>query len=300
MKNTEIFDPFSCSVQMQVDENRIGYVIEMDVFGNVYSAESMFFDLPDAAKKISVIGNDDQLEKKINAYAGLFSFIVPLVLAGQLSTYQEPFEDVLKAVKTRLSSVNMSWEELFEYADEDTIAGLALIGLGKFSDPRSKMRFLWDRIGRIIEKMRNGNIHGDLRYLAESNISQFGSFFMYAYPLFPYMEHKYVLKHLSSFKSEKIKQFLIQELKNPHCHHYASGLIYGLLAYDSDMDVYHSIVDYYDASQKISAETLEAMCDVLINFNTSKSIEIGYELLHIENKYSAPKAFKLLFKTLRE
>jgi len=299
MKSNNIFEPFKCSVQLLIDENHIEYVLEIDVTGHVYSAKAMIFELPEAAMKLSINEGNEELERKIRAYSGLFEYIVPLVLSGRLPSYTVRFESIVQEVNSRLASVSLNWGELYDKVTEGSIAQLAFIGLGNFSEPRSKMRQIWDKISTIIEKMRDGKVHGDLKFLAEAHISDLGFFFVNIAPFFPSVDQKYVLKHLSNFKSEKLKQYLIGELKKPDCHHYVSGLIYGFLSYEgNDIDIYNAIITYFDNTKEISEETLEAMCEVLLKHNTDKSIQVGYELLNRNEEYSAPKAARLLYEHL--
>jgi len=301
MNKKEINTPFEAVVQVDIDGKKIDYLLFVDVIGHVHEARAMIYELPEMSRKLIMGTDNGELDRKIQAHCGLFRYIVPLVLAGRLPSYHESLSGLALEINKRLSIQNLKWDELLDCAAENTIAYDAIVALGNHSSDESKMRTLWEDIEFIIENKSEGNLYDKLRNVGYYHQNTVVTFFSHIIPFLNHNSQRVAFEYFENRKSNEIKKYLINELNEAYSAPYASGIIKGMKSYDSqDVDVYDAVIGFYEKTENITEDSLANICEILMKFNTAKSIEIGFEILKLNKRYSAGYAARLLYEHLED
>lgn len=297
MNATSNFMPFQFPVQVTIDGRTLDYLLTVDETGHVFEAVPTIFDLPLAAQKLILGETDGQLERKIWAYTRLFKYLVPLTLARKLPTYQEVLNPLVEEIERRLQEKGMKLQDLPDAFISSTF-GLQVLSVydpNKVASPH--LVEVWTNITSIIENLGRETGSNEIWSLGRYETNPASGFFPAIMPFLNSQMQRVAFERLEYKKKEPPKRYLLEELEVPSCQAYAEGILKALRACKSEGDdIYNAVIQFYDRSKKLNGGTLAYLIEILGNYPTLRTKEIGFEIFHLNEPYAAGYAAKSLLK----
>lgn len=297
MNATSNFIPFQFPVQVTIDGRTLDYLLTVDETGHVFEAVPTVFDLPLAAQKLILGGTDGQLERKIRAYTHLFKYLVPLALVRKLPTYQEVLTPLMEDIDRRLQEKGMKLQDLPDAFISSTfgLQVLSVYDLNKVVSPH--LVDVWTKIASIIENLGRETGSNEIWSLGRYETNPASGFFPAIMPFLNFQTQRVAFERLEYKKKEPPKRYLLEELEVSSCQPYAEGILKALRACKPEGDdIYNAVIQFYDRSKKLNGGTLAYLIEILGNYPTLRTKEIGFEIFHMNEPYAAEFAAKSLLK----
>lgn len=298
MDINDLLQPFEFSVQVSIDGRILDYLLSVDATGHVHRAEPLVFELPAITQKLILGESDGQLERKIKAYARLFRYLVPLVLAGKLPNYQEQLATLVDEINQRLSKKGILWSNL-----PDNLPSTLAFNLRKFYttqkqvDPDAKSTF--ESIEYIINNLKNESdkLEDKLKNFITLPNSIAADFFSAVLPFLDFYTQTKIFRGFAYMKSEKVKNYLLEEINVPSCEPYSGSILHALKVYGAeDSNIFDAVAGFYERldKQQISGITLINTLDVLRHYLRPRTKEIALEILRSNHQAGAYYAAEVL------
>lgn len=287
------FSPFEFALQVDIDGRNWDYVLTVDEMGQVHEAIPAIFELPASSHKMIIGESDGQLERKIRAHAGLFKYLVPLALAGKLPTYQEQLAPLVTVINQRLQEKGLEWGKLHPVALSNSLADEILRCYGENAAESEALQACWDNIIAIIEKQPPWPLD-EIDFLGQDHGQVAADFFPAITPFYPLDFQAAFYTHLKGYHAESTKQYLLQELTEPSCTPYASGIIEALEPYISeDLAIYQGVVDFCNRID-LKADLPAAALYLLTHYPLPPTQAICSKILCKGNVHQAEEATAIL------
>lgn len=283
---------FQFSVQVNIDGHTLDYLLTVDQFGQVYEASPLIFELPIVSRKLILGETDGQLERKIRAHAGLFKYLVPLVLANQLPAYQESLAPLVAEIDRRLQEQGLRWATLTPSLESESQANQVLMVYGENSGGSSTIEACWEKIIVLIEKQKSWPID-EVRFLGAQHAKIAADFFPGITPFYPIDSQHMFYENLNHSQSEGIKNYLLEELREPSCLPYANGIIYALEKYASEDPIYQAVINFYNLLEN-KENYLNTILSLLKHYPLPRTKEICLEVIDLNEPYTTPRAVEIL------
>jgi len=287
MNFSESKDRISFAVRVKVAGKEIDYLVEIDSNGMVTGAHATVFKLPLKAQYLFIGKDSDEIIRKVKAYQGLFKFIIPLMLADRLPSFKPEFASIIDEIRNHIGAAaeigNHSFLRFRSSIKE----------VEAFEESINKK--LWFEIEKLLTDLEERKSVNHLRQIIKIERGCVIELFPYIIPFFIHNAQRRIFELIGEARLVQFRQFLIEELKASFCDPYASGIIHAIteIGYGEEW-VYKSLTEYYDQSKKPTHGSLARICTGLKPFHLPRSIEIGFEVLDMENSFSAKFACDLL------
>ena len=295
MNATSNFTPFQFPVQVTIDGRTLDYLLTVDETGQVFEAVPTIFELPLLAQKLILGETDGQLERKIWGYAGLFKYLVPLVLAGKLPAYQEQLNPLVEEIKQRLQNRGLQWAELSLQSVPFSLTR-EILEVFRKGTASSALKARWEKLVFIIEN-KDGRPHDEVRFLGLHHAKLAADFFPAITPFFQLGFQDAFYANLRHVQSESLKNYLLKELNEPFSNPYASSIIYTLEKYDpADLSIYEAVLNFYKRIETNFGEGSNSwsVLSFLKHYPLPRTKEICYDILHLNQWQSSVDASEIL------
>lgn len=297
MHVAEMFPNFQFPVQVTIDGRTLDYLLTVDETGHVFEAIPTIFELPLTAQKLILGETDGQLERKIRAYTHLFKYLVPLALVRKLPTYQEVLTPLVAEIERRLQEKGMKLEDLPDAFISSTF-GLQVLSVydpNKVASPH--LVDVWTKIASIIENLGRETGSNEIWSLGRYETNPASGFLPAIMPFLNFQTQRVAFECLEYKKKEPPKRYLLEELEVPSCQPYAEGILKALRVCKSERDdIYDAVIRFYDRSKKLNGGSLAYLIEILGDYPTLRTKEIGFEIFHLNESYAAESAAKSLLK----
>jgi len=288
---------FQFPVQVNIDGHLLDYVLTVNEIGHVHQAQALIFELPASAQKLMLGEADGQLMRKIRAHIGLFKYIVPLTLAAKLSAYQEQLAPLTAEISRRLQEKGLQWAKMYPEQLSDTPADEVLMLYGKNNLKSEALRARWEKIIVLIEKQKTWPID-EVRFLGARHPKIAADFFPAIAPFYAVRDQAMFYENLQHAQSGTLKDYLLEELREPSCTPYANGILYALKKHASpeDLSIYQATVNFYSRVDP-KRDHLSAILGLLEHYPLPRTRDICLDAMDLNDPDITPKAVKVLLLT---
>ncbi len=294
MNIAEPFLPFPFAIQVNIHDRSWDFLLSIDETGQVLEAIPAVFELPVITQKLTIGETDGQLERKLWAYPNLLKYLLPLALAGKLPSHAQKLEPLLEEIKQRLQKRGLMWQQIPFETIPDSFAKQVLEAFGANAEESSNLKELWEKVVFIIENPNSWPIN-EVRFLGYNHPGFAAVFFPAITPFYEANFQPAFFENLQNAKSARVKRYLLEELARPSCLPYSSGILFALSDYtDGDKDIYDGILQFYAQSSNLDDYHFEKIMDILKQYPTPRTKEIGIEILHANKRRSALHVTKIL------
>ena len=294
MTITEPFLPFPFAIEVSIHDRNWDFLLTVDETGQVFEASPAVFELPKITQKLSIGETEDQLERKLWAYAKLLKYLLPLALAGKLPSYAQQLAPLLEEIKRRLQERGLLWRQIPLETIPYSFAKQVLEAFDVNAEESSNLKELWEKVVFIIENPNSWPIN-EIRFLGYNHPGFSTGFFPAITPFYDANFQPAFFENLQTAKSASVKRYLLEELARPSCLPYSSGILFALSDYtDGDKDIHDGILQFYAQSSNLDDYHFEKIMDILKQYPSSRTKEIGLEILRANKRRSALHVTKIL------
>ena len=274
------FTPFQHALQITIDDKPIDYLLTVDETGHVYEAKPMVFELPETAQRLVLGETDEQLEKKIYAFAGLFKYLLPLSLANQIEAFKTAFEPLVQEIYHRLTQKGLEGLDLSVASAPDAVASKIYRFYQSHQEPERKILSLWKNIENVFEYYRKMEPSYFLDKISKEVPEITADFFPAIIPFLGLSGKSSAFEYLGRTGLAHIKTYLLKELAQPFSRHYAIGILKGLLAYEEKEEhIYKTVIEFYGREKKLDVFTTDSLVKIIAKYPTSRTKEICHEVM---------------------
>lgn len=297
MDAQNLFSPFEFALQVEIDGRNWDYVLTVDEMGQVYEAIPAIFELPAISQKLILTEIEGQLERKIRAHSGLFKYIVPLALAGKLPAYLEQLAPLVTEINRRLQEKRLQWVQIYPSQLSDAPADEVLMLYGKNNLKSNALKARWEKIIVLIEAQKVRPIE-EVRFLGSQHPKIAADFFPVIAPFYTVKHQAMFYENLPYSQSEAIKNYLLEELREPSCTSYANGIIYALEKYASpeDLSIYQAVINFYNRVDP-KKDHLSVILSLLKHYPLPRTRDICLDAMDLNDPHITPNAVKVLLLT---
>jgi len=285
MDTDDLLQPFEHAVQVNIDGRILDYLLSVDLSGHVHHVQILIFELPASTQKLILGESDGQLERKIRAYAHLFRYLVPLVLADKLPDYQKQLGSLVDEIKQRLAQRGILWTQL----PSDILPSTLALDLRKFHTSQNRVdsttKLIFESIEYIIDHLKDESpdkLEDKLNNIPALPNSIAADFFPAIIPFLDFYTQAKTFRRMADIKSEQVKNYLVDEIKVPSSEPYISSILHALKIYGTeDNDIFNAVVGFYERSDKqgIFGYNLINVLDLLRRYLRPRTKEILLEVL---------------------
>ena len=291
------FSPFQYTIQATIDDTTIDYMLTVDETGHVYEARPMVFELPEMGQKLLFSGTNGQLEEKVRAFARLSSFILPLRLEGKATRYEEAFAPLVQKINKRLNERGYKWRDLHGHAVPGSIASKLLGVLNLSLSESRKQRYKWMQIGLVIQNLK-GEISSDfVQSLSEEHPDIAADFLPAIIPFLLPGARRASYEALGNIKTAAVQRYLLSALELPYAQHFAIPIFKALKGYPpTDVQISDAAIRFYHRPKDMPIPILPLTLELASHYPSTQAKAFAYEILQLNNKYSAVHAARALLR----
>ena len=287
--------PFQYSVRINIDDKAVDYLLTIDETGHVYEAKPLIFDLPEATQKLFLGKSDGQLKRKIDAFAKLSYYLLPLALTGRMLAFQKELAPLVKDIKRRLADKKMQWRDLAAFATPGAIPSEVLNVFGTNNKPNIKQQSFWENIIYLLNIEKKGDRKRDghaIASLAQSKPEAAIAFFQAVIPFLNHANQRTAFEQFSKIKSESIKRYLLKELAFPFTPvQVSTGILKALYGYPKgDQEIYEAVLRHHRNVSKRDHENFAASVRIMGQYPTIEARDLVFGILRLDNRQSAAPA----------
>ncbi len=241
------------TVTAEIDGQSFDFVVKATVFGEVLEVRNLFLELPEAAQRLAYGKNYADSTERLQAFAALIPYKVPVALSGVLK--DEGLQAVVSAIKNRQAQIGLNWE----ITPSDYIEDVWTNEYYKYCASAEKQyKFPLELVHIIKSFLSDESDDGTLNNVLntchikkrESNIPLLSSFVRHLavlYDVEPARRGLYEL--LGLFPSEENKELLLSRFFNPSVRCTAADALNNLSNYKQDWDLYKAIIGSIDTTE---------------------------------------------------
>lgn len=299
MEATNHLSSFQFPVQVSIDDQKFDYVLTLDETGHVYAAIPVVYDLPLAAQQLILGDSDKAMERKIKAYGRLFKYLVPLVLAEKLPSYQAELLPLVIEIRKRLQERGLTWVDLPLDGSVNSPAMQALSIFGNNRQVSSPWAGAWGMIVTSLESLDNAGEGEVLSAMAHRYPDAASNFLPAVIPLCneDIQSRTFAELRYAKIRTKRFKDYLLEELEHPSCKPCVDGILGTLAGFGPDQkDIYEAALRFYERETNLEGRASDRLMNILEHYPTPRTKEIGFDIIRRNDRQNAAYAARTLIQ----
>ncbi len=291
------------SLQAEIDGIPFQYAVKVDTRGLIREVHSHFFNLPPAARQLTVGSTFREADDRIKNRGWLFQYELLLALAGELEQPTEQIALLAQDIQRQLKQDNQSWETLAIDSDRFDVVDWFKFGIkkGQAAGSDAAMERLATSLRTLLlattaPSAQQLNLHNAVSFFGYYGGPVGHDFLILLVPFHRSNNRRMLLDALKGEQREENKQLLLKQLTLPDNDDWVSGALTGIKHY-RDPDVLRAAMSLFSRLESLSEDARANLATLVGAFPPdAEIIALLHTIVRMRLRHSSGAAAQVLAK----